>query len=97
LGIWLSIKAFTGQHPELINLISHAIGFAGILFAYVFYKQTKAVKTLAFAPRTFRVISERHTSVAGLEVNFDGPKPAEATLGFSSTRKTIDSSPGLAI
>ena len=72
MDIWLSIKGFTAQNPELINLISLAIGFAGISLAIVFYKRTKAVKRLAFASRTFRVISERHANVAGLVVNFEG-------------------------
>ena len=72
MELWASIKAFTSQNPELINLISLAIGVAGIVLAFVFYNRAKPVKRLAFATRTFRVISERHRSVVGLIVKMDG-------------------------
>jgi len=69
---WQSLKDFIAANPELINLVSIALGIAGVLLAVYFYKQSKPIRQLSFACRTFRIISDKCQRVPGLGVAYEG-------------------------
>jgi hypothetical protein len=72
MNYWESIKGFVSANPELINIVSIALGVAGVILALYFYKRSKPIRQLSFACRTFRMISEKHKNVPGLGVTYEG-------------------------
>lgn len=69
---WEPLKSFIAANPELINLVSIALGFAGVLLAVYFYRRSKPIRQLSFACRTFRIISDKCQRVPGLGVAYLG-------------------------
>lgn len=68
------LNEFVVEHSALISFISLAIGIVGIFLAIFFYLRSKPIKLLAFASRTFRVITDtdRSKKIKGLEVRVFG-------------------------
>ncbi|GAI43985.1 unnamed protein product, partial [marine sediment metagenome] len=74
MELWQIVKDFISEHSELITLASLSFGFAGIIVAFIFYRASKPIRQLFYSTRTFRIISEKATKVAGLEVKYNGQK-----------------------
>lgn len=85
MDIWQLLLEFIAKNPELISLVSLAVGSAGIVLAFVFYKRSKPTRQIAYASRTFRIISDKCRKVAGLDVIFEG----EFVPSLSITRMAI--------
>lgn len=69
---WQSLKSFIATNPELINLVSIALGVAGVILALYFYKRSIPIRQLSYACRTFRIISDKCQRVPELGVTYEG-------------------------
>jgi hypothetical protein len=69
--IWSSIKTSISNHPDIVAMLGLAGTVASIALAVVLYKLGKPRRLLAYATRTFRVISDRRIKLARLEVLYN--------------------------
>lgn len=75
--MWDAVKHFTSAQPELISLISLGCGAASIVLAFILYRASKQRRLLAYATRTFRIISDKARGVNGLRVLY-GDEPVRS-------------------
>jgi hypothetical protein len=47
MSYWESVKTFVATNPELINLVSIALGVAGVILAIYFYRRSKPIRQLS--------------------------------------------------
>ncbi len=72
-------------HSDIVNIISVCFGFVSILLAVYFYLKSKKTKILSYAQRSFRIITNRFSSIEGIQVSLFG-EPVETV---TSTRIAI--------
>src|ERR1035437_4492390 len=80
--IWETIRQFAAQNPELVSVVSLGVGFASIVLALILYRASKPRRLLAYATRTFRIISSKAKRVEGLKVLYN----EKAVQSLSLTR-----------
>lgn len=84
-AMWETIRQFAARSPELVSVVSLGVGFASIVLALILYRASKPRRLLAYATRTFRIISDKAQKVAGLKVLYN----ERAVRSLSLTRLGI--------
>jgi hypothetical protein len=69
--MWEKIRQIVSANPELFSILGLAVGVAGLLVALIIYKTSKPRRLLAYATRTFRIISDKSRRVSGLKVLYN--------------------------
>jgi hypothetical protein len=83
--MWETIRQFAARNPELVSVVSLGVGFASIVLALILYRASKPRRLLAYATRTFRIISGKAKRVKGLKVLYN----EKAVPSLSLTRLGI--------
>lgn len=66
-----TIEGIFTENAALISVTSLVLTMTSIVLALVIYKASKPLTSIAYAARTFRIISDKASSIDGLSINFN--------------------------
>ena len=64
----MQIIDFFAKNIDMVNIISVSLGLLSILLATIFYFKSKKSKILSYAKRSYRIITNRFSSIEGVKV-----------------------------